>query len=741
MMSWPALGADGSAGRTNPNTGRFPDSSMVDFRFLLDAPAGRRGFLGISGSGRFAWPDGTRARFWGINVSSKSLYVPHAVIDQVCDVLARAGCNMLRLEAADSVGGLTEVEGNPGSRALNPERLDSLDYWIAAARRRGIYLYLNLLDFRQFRDADGVENAARLGRAARPYAIFDRRLIELQKEFAVQLLSHRNPYSRLRLCEDPAVALVEVCNENGFFLRRGGLDTLVEPYAGRLRALWNTWLADQYGSRDHLAEAWGEVSGVPTLQPNEDPVAGTVLLPFFAPAAGPTTPMVVDPRRAPTRLSDAVRFLSGVQRAYFAEMKQALVTLGVRVPITGSVSTECPADLASTADLDFTAGNCYADHPAFAGADWQGALFVNDNNPLRAASTYQLAPWMGALRWNGRPVVVREWATVWPNSHRAIAIPEMAAYASLQDVDAVLLFGYQTVWRPDELSDFDHQADPTVWGLYGVGALAFLRGDIKAAEQVATLQYTPADLFVWPGDLAGSHRLAWLARINSVGPGDALLTSMPDAPTIPASMATVEARDALVRSGVAADLLLLADPALRASTGEMTRDCAAGRLTVRTDRFVAVCGEFPEGKAVRIGDWSLVTGSPFGAFVAVSLDGRPLVQSQRILLKMVTVAANTGQKLDTAPPGAPGKWQLTSWGKPPVVTGGGVSDVPLRVSLGKRELVSLALRNGTWEVLVEDGRAALVCDTGGIRGTLMGTTIVTTADVAVAGGLAMRAGR
>lgn len=41
--------------------------SALDMSFLLDAPAGRHGFLKVQGD-RFVFEDGTEARFWGGNL-------------------------------------------------------------------------------------------------------------------------------------------------------------------------------------------------------------------------------------------------------------------------------------------------------------------------------------------------------------------------------------------------------------------------------------------------------------------------------------------------------------------------------------------------------------------------------------------------------------------------------------------------------------------------------------------------
>lgn len=713
-----------SLGRTDPNSGLYPDSSFLDFRSLLRAPAGARGFLRVGSTGHFVWPDGARARFWGVNVSNRSVFIDHERIDRVVETLARAGTNMVRFEALDSAGGLLDVPGSDSTRALNPDRLATLDYWIARLRARGIYYYLNLLDFRQFRADDDVPAAELLGRAAKPYAMFDARLIELQKEFAEQLLTHRNPLTGLRYVDDPALALVEICNEHGFFLKADALDSLVAPYGAALQQKWNRWLASRYGARGRLATAWGRMEDADVLGQAEDPAAHSVRLPLLS-SPGAPEPNVVDVRRAPARLRDGVRFLHEVQRDYFRTMREHLRALGVRVPITGVVSADIVPDVASAAGLDFLSENYYADHPAFQGKDWTGSFFLNDTNPLRSATTYQIAPWLSGLRWDGRPVVVREWATVWPNRYRAISVPEMAAYASLQDWDAVLLFGYGTAGaHADSLSDFDHQADPTVWGLYALGALAFLRGDVAPAPWSVTISYRPEDLFRWPNGPSSLHRLAWLARVGSTlgspTPSGRSLTARAGEP-----VAAVVAR--LRGAGAPIAAAALGSPALVSSTRQIVRRTDAGLLTITAPRLVAACGEFSTGRPLVVGGWTLTTATPTGALMVISLDGRPLSTSRHYVAKMVSRARNAGQEVTPAPPGSPARRVIKQWGRAPVDTLGEAGAPPTRLLRGAREILTLALRNGTWELEARGERATLVCDTSGARGTLLGRRVRTVA--------------
>jgi len=45
----------------------YCEGSRMDFSFLLDAPAGKHGFVTVN-DGHFYFKDGIRTRFWGLNI-------------------------------------------------------------------------------------------------------------------------------------------------------------------------------------------------------------------------------------------------------------------------------------------------------------------------------------------------------------------------------------------------------------------------------------------------------------------------------------------------------------------------------------------------------------------------------------------------------------------------------------------------------------------------------------------------
>src|SRR6266571_6971504 len=508
------VGARPFSARLDPNRRLFPDSCLSDMSYLLDAPAGRHGFLTTRPDGHFYWGDGTRARFWGLNIASRSLRRPPEEIDRVAGVLARAGVNMVRLEAIDNARCLLR-DDSPTSAEFDTEYQDRLFYWIYALKQHGIAIYLNLLDYRSFKEGDGVVNAVQLGRAAKPYAIFDPRLIDLQKEYARRLLTTLNPYTHLPAVKDPAVALVELVNEHGLFASGPKWQNLAAPYGAQLQARWNAWLKERYGTTDALGAAWrGE--GQPALQPGESLEQGSVQLPDMT--AFPVGASATPPARSEPRLYDGARFASDLQRTYFHEMKAYLRELGLRVPVTAVVSARIAADVRSAADeLDFTAENFYWDHPDFEpGHPWQQPYYHTNQNPLRFSGTNSLLTFTSLLRWRGKPVVIREWNAVWPNQYRSSLYLTAAAYAVFQDLDGMLCFDYGLEAPANRVGDFAIQADPSRWGLFAAGAAIFHRRLVAPARRLVEVSYTPADLFTPGSFLTDLYPLSWLTRVRNV---------------------------------------------------------------------------------------------------------------------------------------------------------------------------------------------------------------------------------
>ena len=262
-------------GAVEPNKPFFlaweaPADAVADARFLLDPPAGKHGPITVR-DGHLAFANGGRARFWGTNLSGDGGLPPKEVAERAADRLAKYGFNLIRFHGLDGFGQSIFDRSAGDTRHFDAAALDRLDYMIAQLERRGIYVNMNLNVGRKFTTADGVAEADWLA-YAKYCVIFDPRMIELQKEYARNLLTHRNPYTGKTCAEDPAVIIVEMTNENSLLggWTRGFLRgeqrarptnawTDIPPfYGGELTRFFNEWLVKRYATRGALAKAWGD---------------------------------------------------------------------------------------------------------------------------------------------------------------------------------------------------------------------------------------------------------------------------------------------------------------------------------------------------------------------------------------------------------------------------------------------------------------------------------------------------
>lgn len=209
-----------------------------------------------------------RVRLWGVNLSFGANFPSHVDALRVAARLADAGVNTVRCHHMDTASWPRGLWDPQQPTQLSPTALDRLDFFIHALAQKGIWVNLNL--------HVGREHSQYLGLPETPRGydkmvnIFTPALIEAQKEFARQLLWHRNPYrQQMTYAEDPAVAFVEISNENSLFMwsAEETLRQLPPYYATLLQDLFNEWLQERYQDGENLANAWSQ--GIDALGDNK----------------------------------------------------------------------------------------------------------------------------------------------------------------------------------------------------------------------------------------------------------------------------------------------------------------------------------------------------------------------------------------------------------------------------------------------------------------------------------------
>jgi hypothetical protein len=230
--------------------------NVASAKSLIPAPAGKDGFVQVR-HGRF-FAGEQRIRFWGVNFCFAGCFPTHAEADEIANRLAHFGVNAVRFHHIDMLAWPNGIFADKSLTKLHPEAVDRLEYFVAALKKQGIYSNINLHVSRSLSRAGKWPNADKLPGHDKFVDLFHPELIAAQKQYARDLLTHTSPYTGTTFATEPAVAMVEINNENSFFLWGGEakIAGLPEPYAGMFREKWNRWLLEKYKTRDALAAAW-----------------------------------------------------------------------------------------------------------------------------------------------------------------------------------------------------------------------------------------------------------------------------------------------------------------------------------------------------------------------------------------------------------------------------------------------------------------------------------------------------
>ena len=580
--------------------------SPADVSFLLEAPAGRHGFI-RSRNGHLEADDGKRIRLWGVNItdwSPGSTMVPPKEDAQLwAATLARYGVNCVRLQFLDlpAPRGLIAA-GRNDTRALDPKQLDREDYFLAELEKHGIYIDFNLLVGRPFLAGDGVSDADRIHEGAKGISLYDKTLIELQKEYARQLLTHVNPYTGHSYADDAGVAIVEINNENAIGPGFRGQSPF---YDRELEGLYNTWL-----SRNATVAETASLRREAGVR-DVDPIR---LLDSREVSAAPEE-----------RFAAESSFYLWLESGYFTGMRDFMRRdLKIRCVALATAdhshhNTGYPLLLA-TSSFDAVDGHDYWQHP------WERKVkspMVDDplNSTVVELSRSAVA---------GKPYTVSEVNEAFPNDYGAEQIPILAAYAGLQDWDAVVWYTFEPKkdrdWKPYIGDPFDISQDPIKMPELAAGALMFLRGDVSPARATVKRSYSREEVFasyllpekdrpyftagfpLWEPLEAGS-------RIESLDDGQTPWRAAAPAP----------------------------DPIV-SDTGELSwsrSGAHTGQVRVSTQRTQALIG-FNSTQTRVPANLSAQVGNAFSVILLTSLDAQPIGESRSMLLVAAARDANTG---------------------------------------------------------------------------------------------------
>lgn len=200
---------------------------------------------------------GQRLRILGVNTITAGNFPPHDQAERIAFRLASAGVNCVRFHHLDTLSWPSGIWNEFDGRTLKPQALERLDYFIDQLARHGICADINLHVGREYGRYLGLPDSnTSYGKVV---SLFVPDVIAAMKDYARQLFTHVNPYRGKSYADDPAVALVEISNENSFFMpdAEDWILGLPSYYIGLLRQQFTIWLRSKYGTTAALSQAWG----------------------------------------------------------------------------------------------------------------------------------------------------------------------------------------------------------------------------------------------------------------------------------------------------------------------------------------------------------------------------------------------------------------------------------------------------------------------------------------------------
>ncbi len=415
----------------SPPPDTFDPASCLDLRSLNEQVAGISGFVKLSPDGSsFVLGDGTPARFWAINGRGGPVDGGKADdIDHEARFLAKHGVNLMRVfvQLSPSDEPVTHV---------NAQQISIAQQCVSIMKKYGIYTVIS--PYWACCDIKPSWGIANHPGASWGVLFVDKSLQEGYRAWMKALLADSNPYTGIPLGRDPAVALIELQNEDSLlFWTMTGFNK-GQPY-DELRTDFGDFAKKKYGSIDAALKAWSNEGAQ-----GDEPSKGML---GFYPVWETTTP----PGGAKgERAADELACLTGVMHDFNANMETYLRhDLGVKQLI--NASNWRPADVTHQNDMErwsYTANEVSAISRYFGGVhvgpDCGWAVDVGDGFSNVSALTDPLSLPTNIKQTVGQPFIITESSWTLPNLYTSEGPLLIASYSSLNGIGAYCWFTQQS---------------------------------------------------------------------------------------------------------------------------------------------------------------------------------------------------------------------------------------------------------------------------------------------------------
>jgi hypothetical protein len=627
----------------DPKPDAFAEGSATDLRFLNERFAGEQGFIGVKDGQFIHSRTGEPVRFWAVNGPPHEL--TGADLRQCARMLAKHGVNLVRVHGGyfDERG---EVDPAKGKHAIEI---------VEAMKAEGIYTHFSIYFPLWFTPKPDNPWLKGYDGKSHPFAalLFNPEFQAQYRRWWTALLTTPSPTTGKPLVEEPAVASLEMQNEDSFFFWTFAEQNIPDAQLRLLEKLFGDWLVKKYGSLEAALAKWNGLK-VKRDAPAEGRIGFRPLWNMF--------------NEKTARDQDTAQFLLDTQTTFYSETSAFLRKLGFQGPITASNwATASPEVFGPLEKLSYTCGD-FIDRHGYVGCNHKGesaewSLRNGHTYTERSALRFDaeqtgkprqfVHPAMD-VHYDGKPSMISE--TTWerPNRFRSEAPLYLAVYGALQHSDAVVHFALDSRdWavKPNYWMQPWTLMTPAMMGQFPAAALIFRRGLVTSGSVLADLRLSKEALLRLEGTPLPQDAALDELRLKDIPTGAEL---KPGARLDPLLHYAGRADVTFVTgpgSVKASDLKPLIDHArqtVTSSTGELKLDYGKGVLTINAARAQGVSGALQAAGPVETRDLAISSEMELGHIVAVALDDQPVARSGKILLQVMSEEKASGFQAEPA---------------------------------------------------------------------------------------------
>ncbi len=621
----------------DPKDDPFADNSAIDLRFLNEKSAGEHGCIGVKDGDFIRTGDHQAVRFWAVNGPPQDL--TGEALRRCARLLAKYGVNLVRIHS-----GCFDKDGE-----VDPAKVRHAMEIVEAMRAEGVYSHFSIYFPLWLTPKPGTPWLRGYDGKKHPFAalFFNPDFQAQYRKWWTALLTTPSPRTGKRLIDEPAVAGLEMQNEDSFFFWTFAENNLPDEQWRILEQMFGDWLVKKYGSLDAAFAKW---EGLRVKR--DAPADGRV---GFRPLWN-----IFNEKKA--RDQDTAQFLLEVQTKFYAETYAFLRRLGFKGPITASNwATASPEVFGPLEKLSYTVGDFIDRHGYFScnhkgpNAEWsirEGHTY-SDRSGLcfeaeDLAKPKQFVHPAMDPHYDGKPSMISE--TTWnrPNRFRSEAPLYFAVYGALQHSDAIVHFaldGARWEVKPRFFMQPWTLMTPAMMGQFPAAALIFRRGLVAPGGVLATVNLNKHDLLQLKGTPLPQDAALDELRLREVPQGSEMKPGQRLDPLLHyAGRAEVKFTDG-PSSVELTDLKGLIDHArqtVTSTTRELKLDYGKGVLTINAARAQGVSGVLKTVGTVETQDLTVMSPLELGHIVAVSLDDLPLATSSRVLLQVMSEEMPSG---------------------------------------------------------------------------------------------------